>query len=84
MDYATTGSIPNYQELGIYLIGSSGYNEVMSEERKKPGPPKTKGKDPLRSLRVPNEEWERWKQAAARKGLTLSMWLRDIANRKAR
>ena len=56
----------------------------MNEKRKKPGPPKTKGKDPLRSLRVPDYEWGQWKKAAAQKGLTLSMWLREIANRNAK
>lgn len=84
MGYATTGSIPNCQKKVFTHLANSGYNVVMSEERKKPGPPKTKGKDPLRSLRVPDEEWERWKRAASKKKLTLSMWIREIANRNAR
>jgi hypothetical protein len=55
--------------------------------RKKPklGRPVTKGyKDPMRSLRVPDEEWERWQNAATAKGLSISMWLRRIANRNAK
>jgi predicted DNA binding CopG/RHH family protein len=47
---------------------------------KKPGPPPSKGKDPVRSLRVPDAEWEAWKKKAAKAGLSLSMWLRRLAN----
>lgn len=34
----------------------------------------------MRSLRVPDQEWEAWKLKAARCGLTLSMWLRSLGN----
>lgn len=52
----------------------------MAKTRKKPGPPKTKDKDPPRSLRVPNEEWEQWGRFASGRGLSISMWLRTLAN----
>lgn len=52
--------------------------------KKKPGPPKTKGKDPMRSLRVPDAEWEAWRAKAQGEGLSLTAWLRKVANRNAR
>jgi hypothetical protein len=56
---------------------------AKKKKPKKPGPPKTKGKDPARSLRVPEEEREAWQLAAKKSGLSLSMWLRGLANRAA-
>lgn len=56
----------------------------MAKKRKKPGPPKTKGKDPARSIRVPNDEWDQWKRVAESKGISLSKWLRKLANAAAR
>lgn len=50
-------------------------------ERKKPGPPKTKDRDPARSIRVPDDEWQRWGETARGKGLSIAAWLRQMANR---
>lgn len=38
----------------------------------------------MRSLRVPDEEWELWKRKADKAGLSLSMWLRNLANDSGR
>ena len=54
----------------------------VRQQRKKPGPPKTKGKDPLRALRVPDDEWSAWKRGALEDGKSVSMWLRTMANRR--
>lgn len=43
------------------------------------GRPKTTGKTPLRSLRVPDREWEAWRAQAAKLGLSVSQWLRQLA-----
>lgn len=57
---------------------------MAKKEVKRPvGRPKTKGRDTPRSIRVPDDEWIAWQNAAEREELTLSMWLRNIANRCA-
>lgn len=38
----------------------------------------------MRSIRVPDEEWKTWKERAAKKGLSLTAWLRMVANRNAK
>ena len=42
------------------------------------------GKTPKRYLRVPDEEWLRWLQAAEASGKSASAWLRDLANKAAK
>ena len=55
----------------------------MAKTRRKPGRPKTKGhKDPTRSIRVPDAEWEKWRRAAADKGVTIAALVRETMNRK--
>lgn len=56
----------------------------MGKTSKKPiGRPVTKGdRDKIRSIRVPDDEWEAWREAA--KGTTIAKWLRALANRAAR
>jgi len=51
---------------------------------KKPGRPKGKGKDPMRALRVPDAEWQRWGELADARGLTRSRWMRNVLNRAAK
>lgn len=54
-------------------------------ESKKLGRPVTKGgKDPARSIRVPDEEWQAWQATAERRGMSLAAWLRALANRAVR
>jgi hypothetical protein len=66
------------QNTSVPIIG------IMKPKKKKPGPPKGKGKDPMHSLRVPNEEWEHWQTVAESEGLSLTAWMRKILNRAAK
>lgn len=45
-----------------------------------PNQPKT----PLRSLRVSEQEWESWKWAAEKEGMTLADFVRDAANNRVK
>lgn len=38
---------------------------------------------PGRTLRVPDDDWARWQRAADIEGVTLSGWLRQLANKAA-
>lgn len=38
----------------------------------------------MRSIRVSEEEWAAWNEAADAKGLSLIAWIRQILNRNAR
>lgn len=68
--------------MGIaFFVRPADNARMAKKKRKKPGPPKTKGKDPTRSLRVPAVEWDAWKRRATKAGKTISMWLRSMANR---
>lgn len=35
---------------------------------------------PLRNLRVPDAEWDAWKTEAARRGMSVTAWVRDACN----
>jgi hypothetical protein len=53
----------------------------MGKKKKKtPGPAPSKGKDPMRSFRVPDTEWEAWKNKAESSGMSLAGWIRKLAN----
>ncbi len=41
-------------------------------------------KTPIRNLRVPDDEWGEWQQAAERSEMSLSAWLRKLANAAAK
>jgi predicted DNA-binding protein len=41
------------------------------------------GKTKLRSIRVPDPQWDRWEQAANTRGQTVSDYLRELADREA-
>jgi predicted HicB family RNase H-like nuclease len=38
------------------------------------------GKTPMRSIRVPDEDWTAWQTAAKRAGLSVSEWIRQQLN----
>lgn len=48
-----------------------------------PAPGESGRKHPGRSIRVPDEDWEKWRAVANQLDLTLSQWLRQVANRAA-
>lgn len=48
----------------------------------KAGPQPNKGGDKNRNFRVSDEEWEAWMETARADGLSLSAWLRKLANRE--
>lgn len=50
-------------------------------KRKKPGPPKTKGKDKIRAIRMPDDEWEALRELAASQRLTIAAWIRATARK---
>jgi hypothetical protein len=41
------------------------------------------GKTPMRGIRVPDDQWRRWEDAATAKGQTISDYLRELADREA-
>jgi hypothetical protein len=43
------------------------------------GRPVTTGTTPLRSIRVPDEEWHAWQKQAAKLGTTVTEWIRNLA-----
>lgn len=52
----------------------------MTEKRKR-GRPKTTGKTPLRSIRVSDTEWAAWRAKAESQNLTITEWLRKLAQK---
>jgi len=52
------------------------------EKKSKRGRPVTTGKTPMRSMRVPDDEWDAWR-AAAGDG-PLGAWIRAVCNAAAR
>lgn len=67
-----------------------GMVKTAHHKQDKPGrPPVSEGlgpqeKTPIHNLRVSDAEWGRWKAAADSLGLSLSAWLRDLANKAAK
>jgi predicted HicB family RNase H-like nuclease len=55
-------------------------NAEMAQERRKPGPPKTKGKDPMRAFRVSDAQWEAWRNAAEAAGISLAAWIKGACD----
>lgn len=49
----------------------------------KPRGLKPTGKTPMRAIRVSSREWAIWQARAKEARLTLSEWLREVANRAA-
>ena len=53
-------------------------------KKKRPrGRPPT-GTDPIRAVRVSDEQWAHWQAAADAVGVPLSVWIRQVCNRKAK
>jgi hypothetical protein len=63
----------------------------MAKKRKKPEPtvpkrgrPFAGGKEPMRSFRVSDAEWDDWKRAAEASGAkSLAEWIRGVVNKAA-
>lgn len=47
-------------------------------KRKKPGPPPGKGRDPIRTIRVPDHEWDRWLELTHSRGTTVAKTVRSL------
>jgi hypothetical protein len=56
---------------------------AAKQEKRGPGRPAT-GKQPHRSIRASDEDWNNWQTAAEHNGQSLAAWMRDILNRAAR
>lgn len=50
-------------------------------KKKRPGRPAT-GKTPIRSIRVPDEMWERWKATAEKAGKGVTAWIIERCERR--
>ncbi len=56
---------------------------MAKKSSKKAGRPVTTGTTPMRSLRIADEHWERWRVLATEQGRTLVEWLIAAGNKQA-
>lgn len=60
---------------------------VVKKQKKtsaKIGRPPTTGGIKMRSIRVPDDEWNEWIDAADKQNRALGQWIRDMLNRAAK
>lgn len=55
----------------------------QTEERRPRGRPAT-GRDPQHQFRCPDEEWETFSRAAEVEGVSVAVWIRQVAMRAAK
>lgn len=61
------------------LIDTMPTGSQMPSNKPTRGRPITTGSTPIRSIRVPDDEWRQWQIKAARRNRSITQWLRDLA-----
>lgn len=70
---------------GIAKNSENSSQQDMDAPKRKRGRPVTKGgKDPVRSIRVPDEQWEHWQQVAEGREISISQLIRQSVDRALR